>query len=136
MNIITINGITALLQADGTVEQQRAAEILNVCRASNIKRELISAKEACAILSISKVTLRQYVRRGLLNKSPTPPERNAMTPPMCVNWRTSEQRTRKSDYYLHDNIFHIYANKVFGWQYGRILSWLRQNGNHAMTENE
>ncbi len=68
MNQKTIDLIESLLTSDETVSPEVRDAILRAARAIVPKRKLINAKEAQEILGISRVTLREYVRRGLLEQ--------------------------------------------------------------------
>ena len=65
----TINTIQAILKADTTVSEDHAASILRCCRQTTVRRRLINAREAMAILGgISRPTLRALVKRGVLQQ--------------------------------------------------------------------
>jgi len=65
----TINTIQAILKADTTVSEEQAASILRCCKQTTVRRRLINAREAMAILGgISRPTLRALVKRGVLQQ--------------------------------------------------------------------
>ena len=65
----TINTIQAILKADTTVSEEQAASILRCCKQTTVRRRLINAREAMAILgSISRPTLRALVKRRVLQQ--------------------------------------------------------------------
>ena len=68
MNQSTINAIESLLKADASVTEEQAKCIIQRCKQSNTRRHLINAREACAILSCSRPTLRFLVKQGRLQQ--------------------------------------------------------------------
>ena len=65
----TLNTIQTILKADTTVSEEHAANILRCCKQTTVRRRLINAREAMAILGgISRPTLRALVKRGLLQQ--------------------------------------------------------------------
>ena len=68
MTPATINAIQTLLKADATVDEEQAANILRCCKQTNVRRRLINAREAMAILAVSRPTLRFYVKQGYLQQ--------------------------------------------------------------------
>lgn len=63
----TINAIRTLLTADRTVTDMQIENVLRACHTAP-KRKLIKAKEAMAILDVSRPTLRSYAQSGLLHQ--------------------------------------------------------------------
>ena len=64
----TIELIKRVLSGDDSVSPEMSETILRTARQAVPKRKLISAKAAMAILEISRPTLRDYVKRGLLEQ--------------------------------------------------------------------
>ena len=60
--------IASLLASDETVSPEMRDYLLKAMRQSVPKRKLISAKEAMALLDVSRPTLRDYVKRGVLEQ--------------------------------------------------------------------
>lgn len=57
------------MKADTTVSEEQAASILRCCKQTTVRRRLINAREAMAILGgISRPTLRALVKRGVLQQ--------------------------------------------------------------------
>lgn len=67
MQISTLTTIKSILEIDPEITPDKKTEILQVCKTHHVKRELITVKEAAEILDCCKLTLRQYVKRGLLH---------------------------------------------------------------------
>ena len=68
MTEVTLNTIQALLKADPTVTEEQANNILRCCKQTTVRRRLINAREAMAILDVSRPTLRAYVKQGHLQQ--------------------------------------------------------------------
>ena len=68
MTPATINAIQTLLKADATVGEEQAANILRCCKQTTVRRRLITAREAMAVLAVSRPTLRFYVKQGYLQQ--------------------------------------------------------------------
>ncbi len=64
----TIDIIASLLASDETVSPEQKDAIMRATRQTTPKRKLINAKTACEILGISRPTLREYVRKGVLEQ--------------------------------------------------------------------
>ena len=64
----TIDAIQALLKSDASVTEEQAKSILRCCKRKNVPRHLINAREAMAILGVTRPTLRAYVKQGRLNQ--------------------------------------------------------------------
>jgi len=65
----TIARIRAILKADTTVTEEQAKSILRCCKRTDVPRHLlINAREAMAILGVTRPTLRAYVKQGRLNQ--------------------------------------------------------------------
>jgi predicted DNA-binding transcriptional regulator AlpA len=64
----TIARIRAILKADTSVTEEQAKSILRGCKRANVPRHLINAREAMAILGVTRPTLRAYVKQGRLNQ--------------------------------------------------------------------
>ena len=64
----TIDLITRLLDSDETVTPEMRDFVLRATRQSVPKRKLISAKAAMELLGISRPTLREYVKHGVLEQ--------------------------------------------------------------------
>ena len=64
----TVELITGLLASDETVSPEMRDYVLKAMRQPAPKRKLISAKEAMALLDVSRPTLREYVKRGVLEQ--------------------------------------------------------------------
>ena len=60
--------IASLLASDETVSPEMRDYLLKAMRQSVPKRKLISAKEAMALLDVSRPTLRDYAKRGVLEQ--------------------------------------------------------------------
>ena len=60
--------IRAILSGDNTVTEDQTEKVLRVCKQPQDHRTLIGAKEAMAILGVSRPTLRAYVKRGLIDQ--------------------------------------------------------------------
>ena len=60
--------IRAILSGDNTVTEDQTEKVLRVCKQPQDHRTLIGAKEAMAILGVSRPTLRAYVKRGLVDQ--------------------------------------------------------------------
>ena len=71
----TINAIATLLTADGEVTPELRQTILRACRGTASGRRMILAKEAMAILGISRPTLRGLVQRGRLHQVKATPRK-------------------------------------------------------------
>ncbi len=68
MKETTIDLIRTVLRSDETVPPEHLDSILKACRQTAVRRKLIGAKTAMEILQISRPTLREYVRKGLLEQ--------------------------------------------------------------------
>ena len=64
----TIARIRAILKADTSVTEEQAKSILRCCKRTNAPRHLINAREAMAILGVTRPTLRAYVKQGHLQQ--------------------------------------------------------------------
>jgi len=64
----TIDAIQALLRSDTTVTEEQAKGILRCCKQTTVRRHLINAREAMAILGVTRPTLRAYVNQGHLQQ--------------------------------------------------------------------
>ena len=64
----TIDAIQALLRSDTTVTEEQAKGILRSCKQTTVRRHLINAREAMAILGVTRPTLRAYVNQGHLQQ--------------------------------------------------------------------
>ncbi len=64
----TINLIKSVLSTDETVTPEMRDFILKATQQSIPKRKLINAKAAMELLGVSRPTLREYVRRGVLEQ--------------------------------------------------------------------
>lgn len=68
----TVETLTAIAKADTETTPEQIKAILQICKSPTPRRNLIPAREACRILgdaegkAISRVTLRNYVKRGRL----------------------------------------------------------------------
>ena len=60
--------IASLLQSDETVTPEMRDYILRAMRQAAPRRKLISAKGAMEVLGVSRPTLREYVKRGVLEQ--------------------------------------------------------------------
>ena len=60
--------IAAALEADGSVTPEEKTAFMNLMAGTPENSILVSAKEACKILGISKVTLWSYVKNGKLHQ--------------------------------------------------------------------
>ncbi|MBQ9367729.1 MAG: helix-turn-helix domain-containing protein [Victivallales bacterium] len=60
--------IASLLQSDETVTPEIRDYILRAMRQATPKRKLITAKGAMEVLGVSRPTLREYVKRGVLEQ--------------------------------------------------------------------
>ena len=60
--------IASLLQSDETVTPEIRDYILRAMRQATPKRKLITAKGAMEVLGVSRPTLREYVKRGVLKQ--------------------------------------------------------------------
>ena len=60
--------IRAILSGDNTVTEDQTEKVLRACKLPQDHRTLIGAKEAMAILGISRPTLRAYVKRGIVDQ--------------------------------------------------------------------
>ena len=68
MKETTIDLIRTVLRSDETVSREHQDSILRACRQTAIRRKLIGAKAAMEILQISRPTLREYVKKGMLEQ--------------------------------------------------------------------
>ena len=68
MTPATINAIQTLLKTDATVGEEQAASILRCCKQTTVRRRLINAREAMAVLAVSRPTLRALVKQGHLQQ--------------------------------------------------------------------
>ena len=66
MKETTIDLIRTVLYSDETVTAEHQDSILRACRQTAVRRKLIGAKAAMEILQVSRPTLREYVKKGLL----------------------------------------------------------------------
>ena len=64
----TIKLITSVLSSDETVTPEMRDFILKATQQSIPKRKLINAKAAMELLGVSRPTLREYVKRGVLEQ--------------------------------------------------------------------
>ena len=60
--------IISVLGNDETVTPEVRDAVLRAATMTMPKRKIINAKEACNILDISRPTLREYVRKGVLEQ--------------------------------------------------------------------
>ena len=60
--------IMSVLSTDPTVTPEVRDAVLRATTMTVPKRNLVNAKEACGILGVSRPTLRDYVRRGVLEQ--------------------------------------------------------------------
>lgn len=60
--------IAAVLKMDSTVSQAQRTAILRYGCAASPARKMINAKEVCQLLDISRGTLRQYVKNGVIEQ--------------------------------------------------------------------
>ena len=63
----TIGFIRQILDGDSDVTQPEKEQIMKACK-SRPKRKLISAKTAMEMLQVSRPTLRQYAKDGLIHQ--------------------------------------------------------------------
>ncbi len=68
MKETTIDLIRTVLRSDETVPPEHLDSILKACRQTAVRRKLIGAKAAMEILQVSRPTLREYVKKGLLEQ--------------------------------------------------------------------
>lgn len=68
MKETTIDLIRTVLRSDETVTAEHQDSILRACRQTAVRRKLIGAKAAMEILQVSRPTLREYVKKGLLEQ--------------------------------------------------------------------
>ena len=68
MKETTIDLIRTVLYSDETVTAEHQDSILRACRQTAVRRKLIGAKAAMEILQVSRPTLREYVKKGLLEQ--------------------------------------------------------------------
>ncbi len=68
MKTDSINLIERVLASDETVSAEVRDSLLRAMRQAVPKRKLVSAKEAQAMLGVSRPTLRAYVKRGVLEQ--------------------------------------------------------------------
>lgn len=64
----TLDVLTTILKADETVTPEEIAAILSACRSPQKKRKLLTAKQAMEILDVSRPTLRNYAKSGLVEQ--------------------------------------------------------------------
>ena len=64
----TIDLIEKVLMSDESVSPEMRDYIIRAAQKSVPKRRLLTAKEAQEVLGISRVTLREYVRKGALSQ--------------------------------------------------------------------
>ena len=67
LNEKTIGFIQQVLEMDNDVTETEKEQVLKACRMKSA-RKTIPAKAAMEILQISRPTLREYVKRGLLEQ--------------------------------------------------------------------
>ncbi len=58
----------SVLSTDPTVTSEVRDAVLRATTMTVPKRKLVNAKEACGILGVSRPTLRDYVKRGVLEQ--------------------------------------------------------------------
>ena len=63
----TISFIQQILDGDTDATENEKEQIMKACR-TRPQRKVINAKKAMEILSVSRPTLREYVKRGLLRQ--------------------------------------------------------------------
>ena len=68
MKTSTIELIKNVLMGDETLSPEMRDYIMRATQKSVPKRKLLTAKEAQEVLGISRVTLREYARRGVLSQ--------------------------------------------------------------------
>ena len=68
MKTDTIDLIGRILASDETVSTELRDSLLRAMRQAVPRRKLVSAKEAQAMLGVSRPTLRAYVKRGVLEQ--------------------------------------------------------------------
>ena len=68
MKETTVDLIRTVLHSDETVTPEHRDSILRGCRQTAVRRKLIGAKAVMEILQISRPTLREYVKKGMLEQ--------------------------------------------------------------------
>jgi len=68
MNENSVKTIETIAKSDPDVTTEQITAILAACKAQTVRRKLITAKQACETLAVSRPTLRRYTRAGHLSE--------------------------------------------------------------------